>query len=122
VGKLGLFTGRKGFAQCYEDNGCWGKVFGNDAPKLWCWCGQREQQATVRGRARSCINKDIDRERGQRRYSQDILMHVRSPLRSKEMSLWGAVKLMLSTLANSLSPHGFGILIRRLLKEVTPHM
>jgi hypothetical protein len=49
-------------------------------------------------------------------------MHVRSPLGSKEMCLWGVVKLMLSTLADSLSPHSFGMFIRRLLKEVTLHV
>ncbi len=64
----------------------------------------------------------IQIEKGYRRNLQDILMHVRSPFGSKNMRLWGAVKLMLSTFPNSLSPHGFGMFIRRLLKEVTLHV
>ena len=76
----------------------------------------------MRRRARNRIDKDADRERGERGYSQDILMHVRRPLRSKEMCLRGVVKLLLSALANSPSPHGFGMFIRRLLKEVTLHV
>lgn len=48
-----MFAGRKRFSQRCENNGCRSKVFGYDALKLWCWCGQRKQQTAMRWRARN---------------------------------------------------------------------
>jgi hypothetical protein len=82
-----LFTGRERFAQCCEDNGRWGKVFGYDAPKLWCWRRQREQQTTMRGRTRSRLNNDANREGLQKKLtgyphacSQSIRIQKSAPL------------------------------------------
>lgn len=65
MGELGLFTGRKRFAECYKNNGCRGKVFGYDALKLWCWRGQRKQQTAMRGRAGNRFNNTCESREGQ---------------------------------------------------------
>jgi hypothetical protein len=64
----------------------------------------------------------IQIERVARENSQDILVHACSPLGSKKVGFWGAVKLVLSTFPNSPGPHGLRVFICRLLKEVTLHM